>query len=171
LVRQAAYIAKKNPRLVSPYELMIIAIGLEEIDDAPEAERWFRRAVAEASNEFDKVIVRRQYGRALFRSGQAADARKQYQAAADVLQGRSDRHLVYRGDTFERWGGMEADYGSKIETARLFFLAGTEYREIRADWMRRRQLERLTELASTLGVGTVPHDIEFSQPQDELPKD
>jgi tetratricopeptide (TPR) repeat protein len=143
LVRQAKYIAEQIPKLVSPYELMVIAIGLEEIDDAPEAEKWFRKAVSKVSNQFDEVIVRRQFGRALFRSGQVDEARKQFQLASEVLKGTSDREIIYNGDTFERWAGLETDYGSSVKASDLLQRAELEYEKIGAEWLRKRQLDRL----------------------------
>jgi tetratricopeptide (TPR) repeat protein len=155
LIRQAKYIAEQIPILVSPYELMFIAVGLEDIDDAPEAEKWFQSAIRKASTEFDKVIVRRQYGRCLFRNGQAADARQQYKVALTILKSTTDRHLVYQGDTYERWAGMEADYGDADEARKLFDLAILEYEKIRTDGIRERQLQRVNELSARLGLASI----------------
>lgn len=149
LVRQAKYIGEQIPNLVSPYELMVIAIGLDEIDDAPEAKKWFLRALAKADSEFDEVIVRRQFGRTLFRSGQIEDAREQFELASKVFKGNSDREMIYAGDTFERWGGLETDYGSKSRAPQLFGLAEQEYSRIGAEWLRKRQLDRLASVGKS----------------------
>jgi tetratricopeptide (TPR) repeat protein len=150
LVRQAKYISEQIPILVSPYEMMFIAVGLEDIDDASEADKWFQRAIRKASTEFDKVIVRRQYGRSLFRNGQFVDAREQYKAALNIFRHTSDKHLIYQGDTYERWAGMEADCGDPREASRLYDRAILEYERIRADGLRERQLQRAREASAKL---------------------
>lgn len=143
LVRQAKYISEQIPRLVSPYELMVIAVGLDEIDDGSEAKKWFARATAKADNPFDEVIVRRQLARALFRSDQITEAREQFLHASKVLRGVSDREIIYTGDTFERWARLEADYGSQTQASQLLQAAKQEYSRIAAEGLRKRQMDRL----------------------------
>ncbi len=163
LVRQAKYNAEQIPKLVSPYELMVIAVGLEEIDDAPEAEKWFRKAVSKAFNEFDEIIIRRQFGRALFRVGQIDDARKQFQLASEVRKGTTDRQIIYNGDTFERWGGLEADYGSRTKARDLMQLAELEYKKIGANWLRKRQLDRTLAIDQFTWIKRSDDPVDFHQ--------
>lgn len=150
LVRQAKYLAEQIPNLVSPYEEMVIAIFLDDIDDSLESEKWFRRAISRASNQFDEVIARRQYARSLYRNGQVDRAREHFQAASEALQGNTDRQLIYNGDTFERWARVEADFGSWGMARDLVQRAEHEYQKINVDGLRRKQLHRLLEFVNSV---------------------
>lgn len=130
LVRQAKYLVEQVPGLVSPYERGLVAMGLESIDDTTEANEWFRAAIKYAHNEFDKLIVLRQYGRFLFRTGRVNEGRKQFNKATNLLCYGSDRNNVYQGDTYERWAQLEYDFGDKNRVAELLDHANIEYRKV-----------------------------------------
>jgi tetratricopeptide (TPR) repeat protein len=143
LVRQARYLADHTAALVSPYEWALIAQGFDDIGDAPEAQKGFEHALAKIDAGFDEVMIRRQYGLFLFRRGQAARAREQYQAALCILAGDTDRERLYQGDTYERWAALEQDFGDSREVARLLQQAAAAYQHIRLQQLRAQRLERL----------------------------
>lgn len=146
LVRQAKHLAEQIPRLVSPYENMALAVGFDDIDDIPQAETFFAHALERTSGEFETVIVHRQYARFLFRQGRAGEARSHFQEASRILLGSTDRHLIYQGDTFERWARAEKEFGDRSKVIDLLNQAEGIFEQIGSAGGKRRQMQRLNSL-------------------------
>ena len=155
LVRQAKYIADQIPRFVSPYERGLIAQAFEDIDDVPEAKKWFLEAVKSSPTGFDRLIIHRQYGRFLFRTGQTDLGREQYELALKVLSGDSDRHFLYQGDTYERLAVLEVEYGEPSLAPGLFGKTLGEYNKIRVERVRLQQIQRVDSVCVKLNIDQI----------------
>jgi tetratricopeptide (TPR) repeat protein len=127
LARQAEYMARKITGLVTPYELMVIAISLDQIDDLALAEQYFQKALAKRLDQFERTIVLRQYARFLFRNGRLEEGRKKFSDAVASGTGDTRRHIISVGDTWERWAQTESEFGDKKVCSGLLDTAEKEY--------------------------------------------
>jgi tetratricopeptide (TPR) repeat protein len=126
LVRQAAFVAAKIKRLVSPYEYLIIAGGFDSIDDTYQAE-YFYQLASKTKDQIDRGIAIRGYGRYLFNRGRTEEARQYYSRALEAFKGDSDHLRHARGDTYERWAAHEREWGHPTEGDSLLEHAIAEY--------------------------------------------
>jgi hypothetical protein len=150
LVRQAAYISQSIRRLVSPYEYLVMAGAFDEINDVEEAERFYKIA-SKAKHSFDRGIAVRAYARFLFLQGNETDARQNFKNAVSLV-GETDRHKIYRGDTYERWAILEEEWSNADETKKLLKLALAEYGTLKHPNRRRVEVKRIEEKLGPLPV-------------------
>lgn len=150
IVRQAKYLSEMIPREVSPYESVVIAIAFDDIDDPPQAEILFKHALDRSMGEFERVITHRQYARFRFNQRRPEEGRALYEKASNLLNGVSDKHLMYQGDTFERWARAEKDHGDRSRFDGLVKRAGEEYKQNCNGW---------EQAAPTKQIGEPPRSI------------
>lgn len=115
LVRQAEFIAREIGALVSPYEYLLIAGAFTAVDDATQAERYYRKAVASAGTPLDRGIALRQHAHFLGRHGRTDEARAQYARAIAAVSGDTDDSRIYRTRTYARWARAAAEWGEPQE--------------------------------------------------------
>jgi tetratricopeptide (TPR) repeat protein len=144
LVRQAAFVAAKIKRLVSPYEYLIIAGGFDSIDDTYQAEHFYQLAT-KTKDQIDRGIAIRGYGRYLFNRGRMEEARQYYLLALEAFKGDSDHLRHARADTYERWAAHEREWGHPTEANSKLEHAVAEYRTLTNPSRQRYEIERVTK--------------------------
>jgi tetratricopeptide (TPR) repeat protein len=149
-VRQAAYLAARIDKLVTPFEYMLLAGGHDDINDWSQAEQFFEMAKKTAGNPIDRGLATRSYARYLFGHGQTDDARKEFDEALNCFAGSADRIRVFRADTLIRWAEHEKEWTGNIEAVRLLERAEHEYEQLNNGVQRVREVERVRGLISPL---------------------
>jgi hypothetical protein len=157
VARQADYIARKIRSRVTPYELMVIAICMDQIDEINLAEDYFRRALFFHSlSDLERVIIARQYARFMFRLGRVDNGRGLFEYAASKTNGDTARHIIYLGDTYERWASTEAEFGDAGRTVDLIDAAEREYQRLSDNPLKERVITRVQELRTKFKPGQQP---------------
>ena len=106
-VRQAAFLTKKIPKQVSPYEWLIVAWGWVRIDEPEEAEHLFQSGIQSASSLVDRGLSNRSYAFFLADEGRLTEANRYFAEAIGAFEGPGDRLIFYRSTTYERWSLYE----------------------------------------------------------------
>lgn len=144
-VRQAGYLAEQIPRLVSPYECLVIAGAFADIEYIDVAEYWFQKACAEQPSARDRAIAIRGYGRFLFIQGRLDEARVRFQQAVKLMAGDSDIAVAFRANTLERQAELEQEWGLSAEAKSLLETALQEYSGLSNPGRRQRNSVRVQE--------------------------
>src|SRR5262249_17341163 len=151
VARQMDYLANKIPNMVTPYEWMVIATSLDDIGDLDQAEKYFKNAfLSHSRNDFEKIILARQYASFLFRNSRIEDGRRLFSFAVNLITGNVPRHIIYRADTFERWARAEADFGDRKAVSALLDLAQTAYARLRNSSEKDRFISQINLLRSEI---------------------
>jgi hypothetical protein len=108
-VRQAAFLVTQLPKQVSPYEYRLVADGFNDIDETPEAEKYFRMGIKKSKTSVDKTIITRQYARWLYVERRFGEAVDQFDEAAKAAEGKGDRLTFYRFECYERFANLAAE--------------------------------------------------------------
>lgn len=147
LVRQAAFVASRIKKLVSPYEYLLIAGGFGDIDDIYQAE-YFYKIAAKAPDQRDRAIATRSYANYLAKQGRKDDARQNYSNAIECFKGDSDSLRLSRGDTYERWARWESEWSNETDSRSLLERAAAEYESLTNTAWRSNEGSRVRRLLS-----------------------
>lgn len=144
LVRQAAFLADRLGDDVSTYEYLMIAAAFDAADDTWQAESYFRRATTtKSADPISAGLARRALARFLYHEGDKEAGRAMYREAVATFGSQGDRARFYRGQTFERWAGQEAEWGNPAEEKELMQFALAEYQNVINPFSRTKHLGRL----------------------------
>jgi hypothetical protein len=158
-VRQAAYLTKRVPELVSPYEYLVIGGSFSDVEDIETAEQFYQRASRSPSRQherespdetFDQVIALRGYARFLFLQARLEEGRQKFHEALLLLPKTSETTLHQRGDTYERWARTECDFGEATQYVPLLRSAISEYESLKLQRRRQQEIARVAGEISTI---------------------
>jgi hypothetical protein len=139
--------------MVTPYEWMVIATSLDDIGDLDQAEKYFKNAfLSHYRDDFEKIILARQYAGFLFRNGRIEDGRRLYSFAVSLIKGNIPRYIIYRADTFERWARAEAEFGDRKEVSALLGHAQSTYARLRNSSEKDRFISQINLLRSEIAA-------------------
>lgn len=165
-VRQAAFIADEIPDLVSPFEYLLIAGGLDDINDWGQAEEFFRLAKSTATNSIDRGLAMRKYGRYLYGHGKRELAREELGKALECFGGSTDRVRVFRANTLIRWHEDEIGWTTdNSEALRLLEQAEHEYQQLNNSLHRDREVDHVRALISKLKTPSREPSVPTNSPQ------
>lgn len=153
--RQAIYIAKQIPNLVSDNEYNSLARAFADADDDASALMYYEKAIKVAPEPYYKAINMRGYGRLLIRTNRIEEGRKQMTLALSLVNGHTDSEKWFRAETLQRWAQIEATQKGGDLSTHLFERALTEYSSISFEPRRREGLENLSNLRKS---GTTAED-------------
>lgn len=129
--RQAIYVAKQIPNLVSDGEYNSIARAFVDAGDDPEAFLYYEKAIAAAPDAFYKATNLRGYGRVLIRAGRVEEGRQRFEEALTLVSEGSDSAHWFRAETLQRWAQIEAWREDRPFAEQLLERARTEYSAIK----------------------------------------
>ncbi|HUR82889.1 MAG TPA: tetratricopeptide repeat protein [Thermoanaerobaculia bacterium] len=123
LVRQAVFLAEKDPRHVADVEYVSIARALVYSGDLGGAKEYWERAVAASPSAYYRVSNTRAYADYLFANGRHEQARAQYRAALSLLDNTTDFSRNVNVYTYQMWmvseaGNLPAPYNAASECYR-----------------------------------------------------
>ena len=118
LLRQTIFLIKKIPNLVTDMEYVVVAFTSAEIGDLVNADDYWQKAIAVASNSIQKGEHLSAYARFLFNQGDIEEGRMKFQQSIETFkdkvevktQARKDLILSYLGEIHARWARAEAEY-------------------------------------------------------------
>lgn len=144
--RQAAYLANRIQALTSPYEYLVIAASLNEVEAVDQAEEYFRKALKMKNTPMEAARISRAYAQFLFGQGRPEEARIQFSRAESQVEGRSDVEIAFRGNTYERWAISEADYAGSDRILALLKQAAITYAGFHHPVRRAKEVARVETL-------------------------
>lgn len=130
-VSQAEYLAKEVPKLVTPYELALIADVSTNVNRTKEAEALFEQALKHKHTPWERAIILGAYGHCLFSQGRAEEARGRFHEAVHLVQGESDAFAMKRGETYQGLAVLERQMGDPSRVPDLIALARSEFEKVR----------------------------------------
>lgn len=148
--RQAIYVAKQIPKLVTDSEYSSIARAFSDADDDKSAFLYYEKAIAAAHDSYYRAINIRGYARLLIRANRVAEGRKKFEHALSLVGGGTDSEKWFRAETLQRWGEVEALRGDQASSECLFERASGEFSTISFAPRRKEGLQNLSGLRSSL---------------------
>ena len=143
--RQAAHLADQIRDMTSPYEYLVIAGALSEVEAVDQAETYFKKALEMENTPMETARISRAYGRFLFQEGRPEEGRDKFWDADTSVQGTSDVELAFRGNTYERLAIAEEEYAPDRSEA-LLERAVDIYKQFHHPLRRDREVERVRGL-------------------------
>jgi tetratricopeptide (TPR) repeat protein len=144
--RQAVYLINQLPALVSEAEYNAVARAFEAVADYEQADYYYRKALEASPSTLYEAINLRGHGRVLFKQGRIAEGRTAFQESLNLIPSDTDRHHMFRGDTYERWVRAEADALFFDEADKHFHSAEVEYQAIKLQRLRNERIAILNAL-------------------------
>jgi tetratricopeptide (TPR) repeat protein len=129
--RQAIFLMKQAPKLVTEVEYNSLARAFASNDDLPEADSYYRQAIAVSPTPFYKAINLRGHARILFALGRVKEGRTAFQEALKLVAADNDPNMWFHGETYQRWAALERDYQNHKQADERFKDAETAYKAIR----------------------------------------
>lgn len=130
LVRQAVYLIKQKPKLISDIEYLTVAEAFSHLRDYALADIYWKKAIQASPDDYYKSTNLRNYARFVFSQSSPEMGRQLYQESLSLLSKNSDRDRYLKGETYQRWALMESEFGFLGEAERLFDLSKVTFEKI-----------------------------------------
>lgn len=144
LLQQAMYLSEQIPSLVSAVELNTIAAGNANAGDLVIAEKYYKRAIDSAGNDYYRSLATRSYAAFLFPQRRFEEGRDEFRKAVTLLKGGDNVIRLTNGVTYQMWGYSEMQSGASPQVVDdLFQKARTEFAGIDNQFLRDTSLQGL----------------------------
>lgn len=136
LTRQAVYLIKQEPDLVTDVEYGTVAQGLSLAGDYPLAKEHWRKAIDRSPSEFYRILNTRAYAGFLFGQGEHEAGRASYQQALNLVRNGDDFEKYTNGYTYQHWMGSEAQERFSEEAEKYYRMARRTFELIASPTLR-----------------------------------
>ena len=144
--RQAAYLAARIETMTSPYEYLLIAAALNDVEAVDQAEEYFKKALGMKNTPMEDARIARAYAQFLFSQGRAEEGRNQFSKLEAKMHGLSDVEIAFRANTYERWASAEYDFMRTDQALALLRQAAEIYAKFHHPVRREREVARVEAL-------------------------
>ncbi len=161
--RQAVYLIKQIPDVVSSNEYVTIATSLTSLGDVPQAEAFWLQAIKTCTDPLLKVFHSRGYANFLFINNRFEEGRKYYKralVAAEDTAGDAEYNKWTRAQTYQMWAEAEGRAEFYKEAKALY-----EQGRIAAEQLRYPERRRFA-----LGLLEESRKIAMMNPEEQMPE-
>jgi tetratricopeptide (TPR) repeat protein len=123
LSRQALYLLKQKPALITDVEYMTVAQGLATAGDYQLADEYWKKSIGLAASDFMKVASQRGYAMYLFWLGKIEEGRDYLKTALRVMENSTDTNKITNVHTYMMWMETEAKSNFWSESHQKYELA------------------------------------------------
>jgi tetratricopeptide (TPR) repeat protein len=142
LIQQAIYLMEQVPKLVTAVEYNTVAAANFNAGDMILAERYYKKAIEVAPNNYYKALGMRSFANFQFMQQRFDEGREQYQKSITLLNGTDNLTRYTNGLTYQMWAWNElANAGAPkraeqlVENARAQF-GGIDNEAVRINALR-----------------------------------
>ncbi|MBE0689529.1 MAG: hypothetical protein IH587_05335 [Anaerolineae bacterium] len=144
LLSLASYLAEQIPELVTSVEYNTLAYSLAWSGDVLTSEKYYRKAIDVAPDEYYRSLATRSYASFLFPQRRFEEARAQYREALTLVKGGDDRARSTNGYTYQMWAVNELMIANAEKRAEeLFDSARNEFAGIENRGLQNQNLQGL----------------------------